>query len=828
MQQLYTLLIVSFATLNLYAGQISKLDNLPPNPYAAFFEKAYGQHPSIPRGVLEAVAFTNTRLAHVTHNIDDAESCVGLPNAYGVMGLVADGKNYFRNTLSIVSLYSGIPIKEIISSSEKNILAFAAAYDQILLETKSGAAIEDQVQVLAFLSELPGDVNFQSNYAMNTHLYSVFSFLSNPVYADAYKFPLYKIDMQKIFGAQNLQVLSASFIKISSDRIANENGDAFSYKQQVFASPDYGPAIWDPAPSCNYSSGRSQAISAVTIHTVQGSYAGCISWFKNCAASVAAHYVIRSSDGQVTQMVLEANTGYHVGSQNPYTIGIEHEGFVNDASWYTTAMYQSSANLCKDICNSGYGINPLRTGFWPWLGSTYYNQSSIPGTCSKIKGHQHYPSQSHTDPGPNWNWDYFFKLINPSPAPTVLTSATGNFYDSGGAAGNYSDDERLVWTIAPTGATSVTLTFNSFNTENTWDYLYVYNGTDVWAPLIGYYTGTSNPGTLVASSGSMTLEFRSDCTTPASGWNASWTSNVTTITPTNLAVTGLGCPSLGVNLNWQNSGANWVVDVSDDPGYSYFWSKGVTNVTTTGCPGSFALNTNPNNFLAFQPSTTYYWRIWDGTSHTAGSSFTTPNCVYMATSCTGTFDDTGGPSAAYAGNEDWTNVIQPSFASSVTMTFSSFDLETNFDSLWIYDGQPIPPNTLIGIYTGIVSPGTVIANSGVMSLRFKSDPFVNNAGWTASWTCVSTTAVEEQKNSSSVTVSPNPFAQTTTLEILGSSFDRLNTEVKLFDVYGKEVLVVRPRSSVFTLDRGKLLSGIYFYEVLDSEKTIGKGKLIIE
>src|SRR5690606_38705115 len=42
-------------------------------------------------------------------------------------------------------------------------------------------------------------------------------------------------------------------------------------------STDYGPAIWSPADSSNYTVSRSQAVSAVVIHTTEGSYAGTIS-----------------------------------------------------------------------------------------------------------------------------------------------------------------------------------------------------------------------------------------------------------------------------------------------------------------------------------------------------------------------------------------------------------------------------------------------------------------------------------------------------------------------------------------------------------------------
>lgn len=823
------------ACFSAQAGQTpAQRDILPENNFSAFFEKAYQEHPSIPKGILEAVAFINTRFSHLTAN--ESESCTGMPRAYGVMGLVADGKKYFQNNLHTVSSFSRFTMDELISSPEKNILAYADAYEQAQKYLLADSKVENQIPVLVFLSELPDDGSLENNFAMNTHLYSVLSFLNNSDCSEKYRFPQYTIPLEKIFGAENFKVLSASSVKIQTDKITDVNGNKYkfdntippqlpttSYQLPTFSSPDYPPALWNPAASCNYSSRGATSVSAVTIHTVQGSYAGAISWFQNCAASVSAHYVIRSSDGQITQMVLEADKGWHVGSENPYTIGIEHEGYVNNAAWYTTAMYQSSADLCKDICSSGYGINPLRTGFWPWLASTYYNQSSIPGSCTKIKGHMHYPNQSHTDPGPNWNWDYFFKLINTQPAPTTLTAATGNFYDSGGAGGNYSDDERLVWVISPASATSVTLTFSSFDLENTWDYIYVYDGTNVWAPLIGYYTGNINPGTLVANSGSMCVEFRSDCSTTAAGWNASWISNATTVTPTNLSVSPIGCPNDGVTLTWQNSSSNWYVDVSDDANFTWFWNKAVPNLTSTICPGTFCLYgspCNPSDYLGFQPQQTYYWRIWDGTSHTYGNAFTTPNCIYMQTTCSGNFDDTGGPSAAYSGNEDYTTIIQPAFATSVTMTFTSFDLELNYDSLWIYDG--LPNSALIGAYTGTASPGTITANTGIMSLRFKADPFVNNAGWTATWTCVSNVGINEQNNSDAVLIYPNP--SNGKFRIYGLQSE---SQLLIYDVLGQNIFskTVDGKEKIITL-RAK--SGIYFYKLENEKGTFATGKLVIE
>jgi hypothetical protein len=162
------------------------------------------------------------------------------------------------------------------------------------------------------------------------------------------------------------------------------------------------------------------------------------------------------------------------------------------------------------------------------------------GGCTKIKGHQMFANQTHTDPGPNWNWAKYYLLINNAPTINTVTAASGNFYDSGLAVANYANDERILTLIQPAGATSITLNFTSFNTELNWDYLFIYDGATTAAPLIGQYTGTNSPGVVSSSGGSLLLEFRSDCATTAPGWVANYTSNVSTPPPTdNIAPTTL-------------------------------------------------------------------------------------------------------------------------------------------------------------------------------------------------------------------------------------------------------------------------------------------------
>ena len=515
------------------------------------FQPSYQSNSHVPQGLLEAVAWTNTRMVHLE---DGDESCMGIPRPYGIMGLHDNGKNYFIETGNVVAQLSGISIADQKASAENQILAYAIAFNNLMIEEvgingnhNNPIAIRN---VLHSLSEIPdsGEVNL---LARDLQVYSILEFMNSAEKAQEYGFSPAGFNLSVLFGTSNYEVLSSPKIEFTSKGIRSVNNHTYSAPQNK--SIEYGPAIWNPAAVCNISSRSGVAVSAITIHTVQGTYAGAISWAQNCASSVSYHYVIRSSDGQVTQMVSEADKAWHVGSENPYTVGYEHEGYVNNPAWYTEAMYTASSDLSIDIVNSGYGIPPLRTYYGPATAGT-----NLLGGCTKIKGHQHFANQTHTDPGINWNWEKYYRLINYNPPITTITNATGNLYDSGGAGGNYQDDERELWLIEPVNTQDITLNFTAFNVELNYDYLFIYDGNTIDAPLIGMYTGTNSPGIITSSGGAILIEFRSDCSSVSSGWAITYTStDIDMIEPTTVIV---------ASSLWQT--ANFSVDFNDQDAQS--------------------------------------------------------------------------------------------------------------------------------------------------------------------------------------------------------------------------------------------------------------------
>jgi N-acetyl-anhydromuramyl-L-alanine amidase AmpD len=491
------------------------------NNYKAGFTAAYSEHPEIPRGLLEAVAHNRTNLLHLDES--ELESCTGLPQSFGLFGLIEDGKGYFSNTLSLIAELSDKDVSAIKSNPSTHILAYAEALSSVPVSEWSGPEI---AQRLIHLSELPRETKAQT-FALQIQLYEVLSLLSNHEFMSQLSYSVFQLDLGEVFGS-NLELLSGKRILMDGEHIYNESGETYRAGGGIAPCFDYAADAFVQTPTCNYSSRSGTAISAVTIHTIQGTYAGAISWAQNCSANVSYHYVV-SSTGQITQMVCEADKGWHVGTENPYTIGIEHDGVVSDPNNYTTAMYATTADLCFDISQSGYGISSLRTAYFPWAATTNYNATSTPGSCVKIKGHQHFPNQTHTDPGQYWDWDYFYKLVNPNTPTTTLSTASGDFYDSGGQVGVYNSDERTLTLIAPIGASSISVTFQSFDLEEDWDYMYIYEGTDVFSPLIGYYTGTNNPGTVTSNNGNLLFEFRSDCAITESGWEATFEGQFTPV-----------------------------------------------------------------------------------------------------------------------------------------------------------------------------------------------------------------------------------------------------------------------------------------------------------
>jgi len=158
----------------------------------------------------------------------------------------------------------------------------------------------------------------------------------------------------------------------------------------------------DPASFCNYASAqrpKDSFIRFIVLHDTETSYKRTRALPRSPRYCASWHYLVRSRDGKVDQALDVRHVAWHAGNWwiNSHSIGIEQEGWASRGGrWYTERMYRSTARLVR------------------YLAERY----DIPLDRGHILGHDNVPADSgkgvramHHDPGPYWNWAYFFKLL---------------------------------------------------------------------------------------------------------------------------------------------------------------------------------------------------------------------------------------------------------------------------------------------------------------------------------------------------------------------------------------------------------------------------------
>ncbi len=115
----------------------------------------------------------------------------------------------------------------------------------------------------------------------------------------------------------------------------------------------------------------------------------------------------------------------------------------------------------------------------------------------------------------------------------VVNTCSALFYDSGGPAGNYGNNENQTITFCSTSGEKMRVEFLDFNTQDNgqtgrnqlrFDILYVYDGPNINSPPLFEFSGVQsaiNKTPVVISSGAcITFRFRSDNFNARSGWEA--------------------------------------------------------------------------------------------------------------------------------------------------------------------------------------------------------------------------------------------------------------------------------------------------------------------
>lgn len=161
----------------------------------------------------------------------------------------------------------------------------------------------------------------------------------------------------------------------------------------------------------------------------------------------------------------------------------------------------------------------------------------------------------------------------PATGTTTKTECQGFLMDSGGS-GDYQDNTDGRFVISPPGAMSVTLNFQMFDFEAGFDYLYIYDGSTITAPLIGQFDGTTLPngGTITSTGGSITLRQKTDAGLTRPGFLLGWQCNYPTAAPV---------ANFIVSDTVTCDGQVTFMDVSTNGPSSWLWQLGDGNTANT-------------------------------------------------------------------------------------------------------------------------------------------------------------------------------------------------------------------------------------------------------
>ena len=178
------------------------------------------------------------------------------------------------------------------------------------------------------------------------------------------------------------------------------------------------------------------------------------------------------------------------------------------------------------------------------------------------------------------------------------TNLNGTLFDSGGPGGSYSNNEYCGFLISPECADSIILTFNFFDLESGWDYLYVFDGEDENGTVLLSATGTSLPSPVVATSGKMFILFDSDGSVVRPGFEITW------------QTVQLNQNPVSANFSISNNNPDYqetisFTDLSTSDPVNWFWDFGDGETSTEQNPSHYYLSSGTKTVTLISSNCNY-------------------------------------------------------------------------------------------------------------------------------------------------------------------------------------------------------------------------------
>lgn len=441
-----------------------------------------------------------------------------------------------------------------------------------------------------------------------------------------------------------------------------------------------------------------------------------------------------------------------------------------------------------------------------------------------------------------WSANYTSVVTTPACGGiTMLTTPTGSISDGSGS-NNYTNNQKCLWYIAPPCATSVTLSFTSFNTELNYDGVAIYNSLTATTP-IATYTGTSLPSSVTSSTGVMVVAFISDFSTSLQGFSANYTSTGSSFcsgtTTLNTSDYGVISDGSGTNNYCNNSNCSWLIQPPNATSITLnFTAFDLEQASTDGNSiydvvevydgasasatliGKFTGNNIPQAitssggslFIKFTSDISDTFQGWSAYYTSTQNSYCNSSVTTLTTP-SGAFSDGSGLDK-YANNTQCAWLIQPTNANTITLSFSAFDTELNYDGVIVFDGAN-DTSPVIGQFTGTTLPSAVTSSGGSMYLLFLSDETLRSNGWSANYNSTTLSSGDFEINEG-IKAFPNPFSNLLTFES-----NEPITKIQIYSVLGqliKETILNNSSEKSVTVDLTELQTGNYFAKIYSEEK----------
>lgn len=478
-------------------------------------------------------------------------------------------------------------------------------------------------------------------------------------------------------------------------------------------------------------------------------YNGCASFPATCIAGVA------NTNGNPRTLplvpVVAGNTYIFVISSSttpvagiPYTLIIQDVNCAQPATLTATNISTTSADFSwsnpSGATSWQVAVQPAGSGIptGPGVTTGINTNSPAPGVLTAATAYQYWV---RADCGGGlfsaWSGPFLFNTSICAPAQqcTYIFRTNDSFGD--GWNGNTMSVRQNGVTVATiTGPTDPdNLTFinfpvtlcENFPFELFWNAGGTFAG-EVGISVINNYAQTiynKPPGT--GAQNTLLYSGAFDCDAPAC------------LPPTALTATAITATT--ATLGW-TGGTSWNV---------YVVAAGNPAPTSTTVPTYAGVTTNTLPIVGLTPGTAYQFYVSTICSPTSTSNWSSLGNFVTSPGCGGGFFDNGGPTASYTVSADNTVTICPiNPGDQVTVTFTSFDTESTYDGLYVFNGNSIAapqiasangagnvPGGLAGSFWGTAIPGpfTSTAANGCLTFRFRSDTSVENAGWVANVTC---------------------------------------------------------------------------------------------